>query len=150
MKDKVREKTSQIPVVDQLGVVLASAFDAAMADGIWTEMNLDSFSDFVDEKQLEKLQTQHGVMQGLVELNTWEQIVKTSDVNTNVAAGDKFERWLRIDMKKLEMWKVQCLPTCKELLESFTKRAAEVSHLTFVMFSGRRVRTRVMFSGVLV
>ena len=68
-------------------------------------------------------------MHDLLELKTWERIVQTSDVKMSVAAGENFGKWQRIDMKKLETWNVACLPLCKELLQSFAKRASEASHV---------------------
>ena len=117
--------------------MLDDAFDAAVNFGQELQFDLDKFSALVEVDQLAKLQNKYTVMQHFVELNTWEQIAKSNKVDMLVAAGDKFEKWQRIDVKKLETWKVTCLPRCKELLAYFTEKAAEVSHVMFGVVTDR-------------
>ena len=139
VKQKVKAKVSNDAVAARLGRMLDDAFDAAVSlSGQELQFDLDKFSAFVEVDQLAKLQKKYTMMQHFVELNTWEQIAKSNNkVDMLVAAGDKFEKWQRIDMKKLETWKVTCLPRCKELLAFFTEKAAEVSHVMFGVVTDR-------------
>jgi hypothetical protein len=115
------------------------------------EFDLDKFSACVQEAKLAKLQTKYTVMCNFKELDTWEQIVKSNNVDMLVAAGDKFEKWQRIDIKKLETWKVKSLPRCKELLAFFTEKATEASHVMFGVVTDRsKPSIHVIFISALV
>ena len=139
MKADVKEKISKNVVLCRLRAVMVSAFDVAMAaeckemeEKPFLDMDLDAFSPFLHDTDLAKLQKLFAVMQDVVNLNAWEEIAKSTNVDIlNAAGSDQFEKWQRINIKKVETWGINCLPLCTQLLESFAEKVAKVSLACF-------------------